>query len=55
MGKILRKCYDLKETIYFGQTIETEQILPKTFYSTQNYPHRAKSSFSDVLMYFRRN
>ncbi len=52
MGKILRKSFDLKGTTFFGQTIEMEQIIPKTVFSTQNYPHRAKPSFSDVLMHF---
>ncbi len=55
MGKILRKSFDLKETIFFVQTFETEQILPKLVFSPQNDPHRAKPGFSDVLMYFRGN
>ncbi len=55
MGKIFRKSFDLKETTFFGQAIETEQILPKTNFFLQNDPHRAKPSFSDVLMYFRGN
>ncbi len=55
MGKILRESFDMKEIIFLGKTIETEQILPKTFFSPQNDPHRAKPSFSDVLMNFPGN
>ncbi len=55
MGKILKKIFYLKETTFFGQTIEKEQILPKRVFSLQNDPQRAEPSFSDVLMYFRGN
>ena len=30
MVQILKACYDLIEKTFFGQTIETGQVLPKT-------------------------
>ena len=42
-------CFDMMETIFVGQTIETGLILPKIFFAPQNEPHTAKRSFSCIL------
>ncbi len=52
MGKILRKCFDLKQTTFLVKPLKRNKYYRKQFFSTQNYPHRAKPKFSDVLTYF---
>ena len=43
---------DLFKQLFFYQTSKREQILTKTYFSSQNEPHTAKPCFSVVLKHF---